>query len=113
MPRWPHKIIDLKTSEGRQHFYQTREWKALRRIVLFEEPFCRKCKEQGINEIATEVDHIVDIKDDPFKFFTRENLQALCKSHHSSKTFHNNISIQNKGKFEVVNKKWNFKDIKL
>ena len=106
MPRWKQLIVDITTPEGRKRFYQLREWRAMRMIVLTEEIYCRECLKEGIYTVATEVDHIIDIKDDTSKFFTRENLQALCKSCHSSKTFHSNVSIQNKGKFEVVNKRW-------
>ena len=99
------KQIDLKTREGRNLFYSSPEWRAIREIVLREEPFCRECLKNGIQELSTEVDHIVDISDDSSKFMDRNNLQGLCKSCHSKKTFHTRPSFQ-KQKYSIVNKKW-------
>ncbi len=53
-------------------------WRRLRRVVLSRQPVC------PCGSAATEVDHIVPKDaggDDSF-----DNLQALCKSCHSSKT---------------------------
>lgn len=54
-------------------------WRKLRMMVLREEPLCRRC-----GNPASEVDHRVPKEqggDD-----TRDNLQALCKPCHSTKT---------------------------
>jgi 5-methylcytosine-specific restriction protein A len=58
-----------------------REWR------LKTEPLCRECVAQGIYDVvATEVDHIEPHRGDWSKFVDRNNLQSLCKSHHSKKT---------------------------
>jgi 5-methylcytosine-specific restriction protein A len=99
--------IDLSTRKGRNLFYQSPEWFAIRRIVLTKTPFCVECIKNEIYEISSEVDHIVDIKDAPAKCMDIDNLQALCKSCHSRKTFNNHISFQKKT-YTKVNKKWDF-----
>lgn len=99
------KQIDLNTRKGRNLFYNSPEWKAMREIVLREEPFCRICLESGITELSVDVDHIIDIIDDTSKFMDRCNLQALCKSCHSRKTFNTHRSFQ-KQTYSIVNKKW-------
>lgn len=99
------KIINLKTREGRNRFYQSPEWQAVRIMILSENPYCVECLREGIYELATEVDHIVDIVDDMTLFMDKNNLQGLCKRHHSRKTFKEHKSFQ-KQSFSVVNKKW-------
>jgi 5-methylcytosine-specific restriction endonuclease McrA len=102
------KPINLNTREGRNLFYQGPEWRALRIMILSENPYCVECLKDGIYEIATEVDHIIDITDDSSKFMDRDNLQSLCKSCHSRKTFKEHRSFQ-KQSFSVENKKWKIK----
>lgn len=103
------KTIDLKTSEGRNLFYQTPEWYAIRRIVLTASPYCVECIKEKIYKVATEVDHIIDIKTAPERCFDYTNLQSLCKSCHSRKTFNENRETTGFGKkntFKQINKKW-------
>jgi 5-methylcytosine-specific restriction endonuclease McrA len=103
------KPIDLKTREGRQKFYQTREWRTLRLVKLTESPWCEECKKEGLNTLATEVDHITDISQAPTRFMDITNLQSLCKQHHSAKTFQEHREGSKFGKkkeFQVVNLKW-------
>ncbi|WP_422317953.1 HNH endonuclease, partial [Prosthecobacter sp.] len=57
------------------------EWRRLRRVVLAEEPMCRKC-----GAIAMEVDHIKTVARWPELRLVRTNLQALCKPCHKTKT---------------------------
>lgn len=102
------KPIDIKTSEGRKRFYNTRNWHIMRVIVLQEQPYCVECLKKGIKELANEVDHIIDIKTRPDLVFDKENLQSLCKSCHSKKTFSENKEVFKPQKFIVVNRKWNF-----
>jgi 5-methylcytosine-specific restriction endonuclease McrA len=99
--------IDLTTREGRNKFYQSTKWRAMRNIVLTKKPYCVECLKENIFTLATEVDHIVDIKDAPSRCMDHNNLQGLCKGHHSQKTFHENTSFQ-KQTFTVLNKKWDF-----
>ena len=57
-------------------------WRRLRASVLAEQPLCPECEAAGYLEAAVEVDHV---DNDPTNN-ARENLQGLCKSHHSQKT---------------------------
>jgi 5-methylcytosine-specific restriction protein A len=60
-------------------------WRALRLVVLAEEPLCRECMKKGVLTLATEVDHIIPIVDGG-GVLDRSNLQPLCKPCHSRKT---------------------------
>ena len=62
--------------------YNSKQWRALRRVVLKEEPLCRICKQQGIISESKHVDHI----DSNWTNDKRSNLQGLCVPCHSSKT---------------------------
>lgn len=59
-------------------------WRRLRLLVLTEEPLCRECRKQGRTTAATEVDHITPKRLGGTD--ARDNLAALCESHHSQKT---------------------------
>jgi 5-methylcytosine-specific restriction protein A len=65
--------------------YNTQHWKRLRLLQLGKQPLCVMCESMGRLTAATQVDHIVPIKDggDPWAM---ENLQSLCASCHSHKT---------------------------
>src|SRR5690606_26275858 len=57
-------------------------WRRVRRMVLAEEPLCRRCKAQGRVTPATQVHHI----DGDVRNLRRENLEPLCASCHSKET---------------------------
>jgi len=76
---WDRKTDSKRPSAHRRGY--GRRWDRLAKMVLAREPICRW---KGCFEEATEVDHIVPraeggTDDD-------ENLQPLCKRHHSMKT---------------------------
>lgn len=102
------KYIDLTTIEGRQQFYQTKEWRAIRLVALSLNPYCVECAKNGSITLGTEVDHIIDIKDAPERFMDLENLQVLCKSCHGKKTIQSNMFKTVNVKFNPSHKKWNF-----
>ena len=74
------KAIKERTAEQRK-VYTTRRWKALRRRVLREQPWCAVC---GMRP-ATDVDHIIPLREGGPPF-DRVNVQGLCKADHSAKT---------------------------
>ena len=101
------KYIDLKTREGRQQFYQTKEWRSMRLYILTTYPYCANCLSKGLTTLGNEVDHIIDLKDAPERCLDITNLQVLCKPCHSEKTYQeNNNSIH--PVFTPKHKKWNF-----
>lgn len=61
-------------------FYQSKEWQAVRLIVLQSNPFCVMC-----DKPATVVDHIIEIEDGGARLDLK-NLQGLCAYHHANKT---------------------------
>ncbi|MFW6070450.1 MAG: HNH endonuclease [bacterium] len=61
-------------------------WRKIRRRQLAREPLCRHCQKEGRVTEATEVDHIKPRSQGGTD--ADENLQSLCKAHHSRKTAH-------------------------
>lgn len=72
---------DLKV----QRFYQSPEWRAVRRRKLNQNPLCEECLKHNKVTPATIVDHIKPIKQggEPFNM---NNLQSLCTECHSRKS---------------------------
>lgn len=66
----------------RKRIYASPRWKSIRKAVLMANPWCSVA---GCTNPATDVDHIVPLRDgvDPYDV---KNLQGLCKKHHSQKT---------------------------
>lgn len=86
-----HSIYTTKTTTGYedrkvkypwQGLYFTNRWKALRQMHLSKEPLCVECGYEG-----NEVDHVADHKGNERLFYDANNLQTLCTSCHSKKTF--------------------------
>ena len=65
-------------------FYCSKAWRALRALVLAQEPHCRMCARVGVVRPAVDVDHIVRRRDCPALAFTRSNVQPLCQHCHRS-----------------------------
>jgi 5-methylcytosine-specific restriction protein A len=70
-----------RTTDGRpaSHDYG-RHWRKLRLCILVERP---TCEASGCNRAATQVDHVVAIKDGGTN--DDDNLMPLCASCHSKK----------------------------
>lgn len=60
-------------------------WRAVRAAHLKIEPWCRMCRQVGQRTAATDVDHIVRIRDGG-KRLDHANLRSLCSTHHKSKS---------------------------
>lgn len=72
----------VRAGQAWRAIYRTPAWRALRRQILQQEPWCRS---EGCHEPATVVDHIRPLQEggppyDP------ANLQPMCKRHHDQKT---------------------------
>lgn len=102
------KYIDLKTVEGRQQFYKTPEWRAIRLVVLATNPYCVECLKLGLKTLATDVDHVTDIKDEPTRCLDISNLQGLCRPCHSTKTMKSNMFFAVNPKFTSSQRKWEY-----
>lgn len=76
-------------SERAQSFralYADPRWKRAARRFLDRNPLCADCGELGVDEAATDVDHIEPHRGDPKLFWDRKNWQPLCHRCHSRKT---------------------------
>lgn len=69
-----------------RRWYRTARWKALRALVLLEEPTCEECWQEGHVEPNTDVHHREKHHGDMALFFDRAKLQGLCHAHHSAHT---------------------------
>lgn len=68
-----------------QRFYQSKEWKELRKLKLISQPMCEECLRSGKYVRARMVDHIVPIRQGG-ALLDIANLQSLCWSCHSRKS---------------------------
>lgn len=73
------KSIDHDRTYGRR-------WKAARKAYLAKHPLCVECAKQGLTVAAEDIDHIIPHKGNYRLMWDETNYQALCHSHHSSKT---------------------------
>ncbi|EJF00900.1 HNH endonuclease [Liquorilactobacillus mali] len=69
-----------------QQFYKSTAWRRLSRRFLENNPICVKCYEDGVIRKADVVDHVQEVKDNWSRRLDESNLQALCNSHHNTKT---------------------------
>ena len=82
------------TSKPGHPLYTKAKWNGkygLRLRHLSKHPFCVVCREQGKSTIecipkVAVVDHIIPHRGRPEIFFDEDNLQTMCKPHHSQKT---------------------------
>lgn len=70
-----------------------RAWQRIRQRILSTNPLCAHCRADGRVTLATEVDHIVPLREGGTH--DDNNLQPLCKSCHSSKT-----AAQSRGNYD-------------
>jgi len=72
-----------RADHDRHEFYSTDKWERARQRYIRKQPLCEA---EGCEAKPTEVDHIEPLRNGGHP--TREhNLQALCKSCHSKKTY--------------------------
>lgn len=64
-----------------QRGYGSANWRWLRTIILARDPICVACKRAH----ATDIDHVIPKREGGPD--SLDNLQSLCKSCHSKKTF--------------------------
>ena len=70
---------------ARQRGYD-RRWERMRAVFLGVNPYCAVCLRMGKLTVATVVDHIIPHRGDQDRFWDEDNWQALCETHHNSKT---------------------------
>ena len=74
---------------------KTKLWRDKRSRHLAKEPLCRECLKVDLYVKAEEVDHIIPHRGDWNLFIDEDNLQSLCKVHHSQKTARENKRRRN------------------
>ncbi len=74
--------LNFEDINDRHKFYRSIEWRSLRLLKLSQKPLCEICLKSGRVVEATEVHHIVDLKDSPSKSLDIVNLQSLCAHCH-------------------------------
>jgi len=67
-----------------KRYYDTTRWRKLRNWHLANHPLCVMCAQQGRDEAATTVDHIIKHEGNYDLFWDAANLQSLCTSCHNS-----------------------------
>jgi 5-methylcytosine-specific restriction enzyme A len=82
-----HSLLQSSYAE-RHRFHQSPQWLSAREWAFVNDHFCcRICKSLGIYTYDNlEVDHIIPIVEAPELCLDLNNLQVLCKQHHSEKT---------------------------
>ena len=67
-----------KARYHKHKFYARRDWIALSKQVLSEEPWCQECLRNGIRTPSKVADHIQPRSTHPELEMARGNLQGLC-----------------------------------
>jgi 5-methylcytosine-specific restriction endonuclease McrA len=71
--------------EAHDSFYNSRQWRKLRALVLTEDPLCYYCRLIGKVVLATIGDHYKPKKLFPDLALDRENIKGCCDYHHQVK----------------------------
>ena len=85
MPRRARRLSRPKSQKRKsstQRGYD-RQWRNVRLMKLQADPLCEDCLRDDRSTEATEVHHIIKIKDDPELRLALDNLMALCTRCHS------------------------------
>jgi 5-methylcytosine-specific restriction enzyme A len=70
-------------------FYSLRAWRGsdgkvgVRQLKLNQDPLCEDCKVLGRIELATQVHHMIEVKDSQEDALDLVNLRSLCSACHS------------------------------
>jgi len=101
---WWIKAESKELERFRRAVYNSKAWKNARAYVLASNPFCVHCeRDKGILTRAVDVDHIINLAEikktgNTALAFSIENLQGLCKSCHSKKSYNESLNKNNNEK---------------
>lgn len=87
-------MIEVSTREERREFYNSSEWRSLRRQALERDHYeCVWCREEGkVTTENLEVDHIKELEFYPEFALNLDNLRTLCKECHNKR--HNRFQFR-------------------
>ena len=79
--------IEVSTREQRNQFYNSSEWRTIRRQVLKRDHYeCVWCRDEGkVTTTNLEVDHIKELEFYPEFALDLDNLRTLCKECHNKR----------------------------
>jgi len=85
-----------RNARGDNKFYNSSAWRKLRNRFIQVHPLCTHCMDEDRTTEAKEIDHIKAIEDggEPLDW---NNLQSLCKAHHTKKTNRERAERNRKG----------------
>ena len=67
-------------------FYRSPPWRRFRRRVLAEHALCVDCLAEGVETLATQLDHLQPVVDRPDLALEPSNVAPRCATHHSRRT---------------------------
>ncbi|HGS1028810.1 TPA: HNH endonuclease, partial [Streptococcus pneumoniae] len=80
-------MIEVSTREERNQFYNSSEWRTIRRQALKRDHYeCVWCRDEGkVTTTNLEVDHIKELELYPEFALDIDNLRTLCKACHNKR----------------------------
>lgn len=81
----PQRDTQGRRLHANTSFYQSQQWRRVRKKFLEGHPLCAECQRKGRVVAARVVDHITPINDGGARFDFR-NLQGLCDACHNRKS---------------------------
>ncbi|CZD07891.1 HNH endonuclease signature motif containing protein [Streptococcus pneumoniae] len=87
-------MIEVSTREERNQFYNSSEWRTIRRQALQRDHYeCVWCRDEGkVTTTNLEVDHIKELEFYPEFALNLDNLRTLCKKCHNKR--HNRFQFR-------------------
>jgi 5-methylcytosine-specific restriction protein A len=76
-------IRNNKDNKKYTDFYNSKEWRALRKIFKIENPLCVYCLEEGTIKETEIIHHKKEIREDFNKRLNKDNLESVCRNHHN------------------------------
>jgi hypothetical protein len=76
-------IRNNKENKKYSDFYNSKEWRNLRKLFILENPLCKYCLDEGEVKLAEIIHHKEEIKEHFDKRLDPNNLESVCRIHHN------------------------------